>query len=234
MTRSAMAGSDTPTTWRVTRAGLASGPRKLNVVGMPSSLRAGPTKRIAGWNFWAKQNPMPASSMQRATPSGPRSMTTPSSSSRSAEPHADDAARLPCFATADSGTRDDERGQRRDVDGAATGRRRFRRCRRRAPPVPPGRWRSARRSAASCGRARRAPPGSRPWRAARRRSRRSGRRWPRRAGSWPSPASTSRRAGPPAERPITRCRGHVRSSRSLCSAAAVSPTTDRGRARPRR
>ena len=37
--------------------------------------------------------------MQRATPSGPRSMTTPSSSSTSADPHADDAARLPCLAT---------------------------------------------------------------------------------------------------------------------------------------
>ena len=94
-----MAGSDTPTTWRVTRAGLASGPRKLKVVGTPSSLRAGPAKRMAAWNFCAKQNAMPASSMQRTTPAGPRSIATPSSSSRSAEPQADDAARLPCFAT---------------------------------------------------------------------------------------------------------------------------------------
>ena len=34
-TRSAIAGSPTPTIWRRTRAGFASGPRKLNVVGTP-------------------------------------------------------------------------------------------------------------------------------------------------------------------------------------------------------
>jgi len=39
----------------------------------------------------------PTSSMQRATPSGARSMTTPSASSTSADPHCDDAARLPCL-----------------------------------------------------------------------------------------------------------------------------------------
>src|SRR6266446_7828852 len=37
--------------------------------------------------------------MQRATPSGARSILTPSFSSTSAEPHSDDAARLPCLAT---------------------------------------------------------------------------------------------------------------------------------------
>src|SRR5260370_19389763 len=47
----------------------------------------------------AKRNPMPASLMQRATASGPRSIFTPSCSSTSAEPHSDDAARLPCLAT---------------------------------------------------------------------------------------------------------------------------------------
>ena len=44
-------------------------------------------------------NPMPASSMQRATPSGPRSIFTPSASSTSALPHSEEAARLPCLAT---------------------------------------------------------------------------------------------------------------------------------------
>src|SRR5262249_38357370 len=97
--RSAIDGSETPSTRRRTPAGLASGPRKLNVVGVPSSRRAGPANRSAGWYFGAKQNPMPASSTQRATPSGPRSITTPNASRTSAEPHADDAARLPCFAT---------------------------------------------------------------------------------------------------------------------------------------
>ncbi len=98
-TRSAIAGSPTPTTWRRTRAGLASGPRKLKVVGTPIWVRAGPAKRNPAWNFCAKQNPIPTRSMQRATPSPSRSITTPSDSSTSAEPHRDDAARFPCLAT---------------------------------------------------------------------------------------------------------------------------------------
>ena len=44
--------------------------------------------------------PKPASSMQRATPSGSRSMRAPSASSRSAEPEELVAERLPCLATA--------------------------------------------------------------------------------------------------------------------------------------
>ena len=80
-------------------AGLASGPRKLKVVGVPSSRRTGAAKRIAGWKRWAKQKPMPTSRTQRPTPSGPRSMTTPSDSSTSTDPHFEDAARPPCFAT---------------------------------------------------------------------------------------------------------------------------------------
>ena len=94
-----MAGSLTPTSWRRVRAGLISGPRKLKTVGTPSSLRTGPTKRMAGWKRWAKQNPMPASATQRATPSGPSSMATPSASSTSAVPTDDEAARLPCLHT---------------------------------------------------------------------------------------------------------------------------------------
>src|SRR4051812_22457109 len=42
---------------------------------------------------------MPTSVRQRATSSGPRSSGRPNSSSRSAAPQADDAARLPCFTT---------------------------------------------------------------------------------------------------------------------------------------
>src|SRR5215208_6530613 len=45
-------------------------------------------------------NPKPASSMQRATASGPRSMRAPSASSTSAEPERPVAERLPCLATA--------------------------------------------------------------------------------------------------------------------------------------
>ena len=69
------------------------------MVGVPSWLRTGAAKRMAGWKRWAKQKPMPTSRTQRATPSGPRSITTPSVSSTSTDPHFDDAARPPCLAT---------------------------------------------------------------------------------------------------------------------------------------
>ncbi len=95
----AIAASLTPTSWCRVRAGLVSGPRKLKTVGTPSSLRTGPTKRMAGWKRWAKQKPMPASLTQRATPSGPISMATPRASSTSAVPTDDEAARLPCLHT---------------------------------------------------------------------------------------------------------------------------------------
>src|SRR5262245_8219825 len=42
---------------------------------------------------------MPASATHRATPSGPRSIITPSASSTSADPQRDDWARFPCFTT---------------------------------------------------------------------------------------------------------------------------------------
>src|SRR4051812_48598761 len=42
---------------------------------------------------------MPASATHRSTPAGPRSITTPSASNTSADPDADDAARLPCLHT---------------------------------------------------------------------------------------------------------------------------------------
>ena len=59
----------------------------------------GAANRNAGWNFGARQKPMPARSMQRSTPSGDSSMATPSSSSTSAAPHCDEAARAPCLQT---------------------------------------------------------------------------------------------------------------------------------------
>ena len=62
-------------------------------------MRTGPAKRMAGWNRGAKQNPIPTSSMHRATPAGPRSATTPSASSTSAAPTAEDEARPPCLHT---------------------------------------------------------------------------------------------------------------------------------------
>ena len=52
-----------------------------------------PAWRIAGWKRGAKQNPIPTSATQRATPAGPRSMVTPSASRTSADPQTDDDAR---------------------------------------------------------------------------------------------------------------------------------------------
>ncbi len=84
---------------RRTRPGLAIGPSRLNTVAMPISRRLGAANRNAGWNFGARQNPMPTSFTQRSTPSGDSSMATPSSSSTSAAPHCDEAARAPCLHT---------------------------------------------------------------------------------------------------------------------------------------
>ena len=88
-----------PTAAAVGRAGLVSGPRKLNTVGTPSAPRAAAVWRSAGWNSGAKQNVTPISSATRAVSSGGRSITTPSRSSRSAAPHLDVAARFPCLTT---------------------------------------------------------------------------------------------------------------------------------------
>ena len=67
---------------------------------MPSSWRTGATWRIAGWWARANMNPKPSSSIERAIRSGDCSSAMPSSSSTSADPAAELAARLPCFATA--------------------------------------------------------------------------------------------------------------------------------------
>src|SRR5205085_1665680 len=75
------------------------GPRKLKTVRMRSSRRTGPAWRMPGWKWGAKQKPMPDSSMQRTTPAGPRSTTTPKASSVSAEPLVAVALRLPCLHT---------------------------------------------------------------------------------------------------------------------------------------
>src|SRR5436190_8654398 len=94
-----MASFDTPTTCAVGRAGFDSGPRKLNTVGIPISFRGPPACAIAAWNTGANMNPMPASRRHLDTPSESSATFTPSASKRSADPHRDDAARLPCLAT---------------------------------------------------------------------------------------------------------------------------------------
>src|SRR5919204_362553 len=86
--------------WRRAPAGLVSGPRKLKIVRPASSRRTGTTKRVAWWWVGANMKPKPASSMQRATASGPRSIRAPSASSTSAEPDRLVAERLPCLASA--------------------------------------------------------------------------------------------------------------------------------------
>ncbi len=95
----AMRASAHPMAEAAGRAGLLSGPRKLNTVPMPISRRGPATCRMPGWNTGAKKKPIPASATQRTTPAAGRSITTPSASSTSADPDDDDAARLPCLAT---------------------------------------------------------------------------------------------------------------------------------------
>src|SRR5438270_4691210 len=95
----ASASSATPSAWRCAPAGLQSGPSTLKTVRTPSSRRGTVAYLNEGWNTGANKKPMPVSAMQRATPSGPRSMRTPSASNTSALPHWDEAARLPCLAT---------------------------------------------------------------------------------------------------------------------------------------
>src|SRR4051794_6841162 len=91
--------SETPTACAAGRAGLVSGPSTLKTVGTPISRRGTAACRIPGWKTGAKQKAMPASARHGPTAAGGRSTTTPSSSSRSAEPQAEDAARLPCLTT---------------------------------------------------------------------------------------------------------------------------------------
>ena len=88
-----------PTACANGRAGLVSGPRKLNTVGTRSSRRTGAAWPIAGWKSGANRNPIPASPMQRSTPAASRSIFTSSASSTSAEPQWLEAARFPCLAT---------------------------------------------------------------------------------------------------------------------------------------
>ncbi len=92
-------GSAQPIACAPARAGLVSGPSRLNVVPMPSSRRATAACRIAGWKVAAKQKVMPASSATSATRAGVRSSRIPSCSSTSAEPDFDEADRLPCLTT---------------------------------------------------------------------------------------------------------------------------------------
>ena len=98
-TSGAIRASATPTAVAPGWAGLVSGPRKLNEVAMPSSRRATPTCRIAGWNTCAKQKVIPTSRAIAAIRSTGWSSRIPSTSSTSADPDDDDEARFPCLTT---------------------------------------------------------------------------------------------------------------------------------------
>ncbi len=69
-----------------------------------------------GWCAGANMKPKPSSSIDAAMRSGGSSSRKPSASSTSAEPDADDIARLPCLATRGACSRGDERGGGRDVE----------------------------------------------------------------------------------------------------------------------
>ena len=64
----ATGSENAPTSWRLTRAGLQSGPRMLKNVRTPSARRTGPTCRRAGWNWGANRNAMPVSRRHVSTP----------------------------------------------------------------------------------------------------------------------------------------------------------------------
>ena len=68
--------------------------------GADAQLRRTPiTAPIAGWSFGANRNEIPTRRITSLMARGSSSIFTPSSASRSALPHDDETARLPCFAT---------------------------------------------------------------------------------------------------------------------------------------
>mmetsp|Transcript_187 Transcript_187/g.615 ORF Transcript_187/g.615 Transcript_187/m.615 type:complete len:224 (-) Transcript_187:246-917(-) len=97
--RSTSSSENTPTSAYGATAGLSMGPSTLNAVRTFSARRMGTTDFIAGWYRGANMKPTFASLTQRATASGPRSTSTPSASSTSAEPQSEETERLPCLAT---------------------------------------------------------------------------------------------------------------------------------------
>ena len=88
-----------PISWRVTRAGLASGPIRLKIVRRAMRRRIGVMRVIAGWWLPANRKAMPMSASVCSAIAPARIMSRPSASSVSAAPALLDAARLPCLAT---------------------------------------------------------------------------------------------------------------------------------------
>ena len=80
-------------------AGFVNGPRMLNTVRTPTSLRMVLTFFIAGWKLGANMNPMPSCSMLCSTISGLMLRFNPSRSRTSALPHWLVNDLFPCLAT---------------------------------------------------------------------------------------------------------------------------------------
>ena len=78
---------------------MVSGPRILNTVRIPSSLRIPPTYFMEVWYFWANMKQIPTSSSSLLHRSGSCAMFTPRASRQSAVPLRELAARFPCLAT---------------------------------------------------------------------------------------------------------------------------------------
>src|SRR5262245_15514844 len=89
---------NTPTTCRLTLAGLQMGPSRLKIVRMPSSPRIGAQCFKAGWCCGAHRKPTPASCTQRAVVANGTSILTPSAVSTSEAPASEETERLPCLA----------------------------------------------------------------------------------------------------------------------------------------
>ena len=177
-----MAGSPTPTTWRVAQAGLASGPRKLNIVATPSSRRTGAAKRIAGWKRGAKQKADPGLVDAPANTLGAEVDDDAEGLEHVGRPGERRRCTAAVLADDRPGAGDDEGAESRDVDRAAA-----------VPAGPAGvddldaDLEALAVGRASRGRGRSSPRRSRPWCAAPPRRPRSGPASPR-------PSSTSSRA----------------------------------------
>ena len=87
---------------------------------VPSSTRVGPTWRIAAWCDGAIMKPMPASRMQRSTPSGGSPILTPSARQRVGGARARRGGAIAVLGDRNAAGGDDDRGERRDIVGAGT------------------------------------------------------------------------------------------------------------------
>ena len=89
----------TPRAVAIGWAGLANGPRKLKVVGIPSFFLVGPTCFKDGWNLGAKKKTMFAFSKTSFNCFGVSSRFIPRASSISEDPVLPEADLLPCLRT---------------------------------------------------------------------------------------------------------------------------------------